>query len=63
MAEANRCENCGFRARFDNRPKSLLGRLWHWHAGWCPGWRQYMASLPAEGRIEIAKNYRLDKFL
>jgi len=27
MADHN-CEDCGFRAKYDNNPKSLLGRLW-----------------------------------
>ena len=31
------CENCNFRSKYDNNPKSLLGRIWHWHAKWCPG--------------------------
>jgi hypothetical protein len=63
MAEAMRCADCEFRAKYDNRPTSVLGRMWRWHAGWCPGWRQYMESLPAEGRIEIATRYRLKKYL
>lgn len=60
MAEHS-CENCSFRARYDKNPKSLLGRLWRWHAGWCPGWKKYMASLPDAQRIELAKKYNLKK--
>ena len=26
------CATCSFRAKYDDRPKSLLGRLWRWHA-------------------------------
>ena len=62
MAEHS-CENCGFRAKYDNNPKSLLGRLWRWHAGWCPGWKKYMNSLPDEQRIELAKRYNMKKYL
>ncbi len=29
--ENNNCENCGFRAKYDNNPKSFLGWLWRWH--------------------------------
>ncbi len=56
------CENCGFRAKYDSNPKSFLGRLWHWHAGWCPGWKKYMGSLPAGERIQLADKYDLPKF-
>jgi hypothetical protein len=62
MAEKHSCENCGFRARYDNNPKSLLGRIWRWHAGWCPGFKKYITSLPEEQRIEMAQRYRLKKY-
>ncbi|MGQ9688595.1 MAG: hypothetical protein ACUVXF_07400 [Desulfobaccales bacterium] len=56
------CQNCPFRARFDKNPHSLLGRLWRWHAGWCPGWRSYMNSLPEAERRELVARYGLAKF-
>ena len=56
------CVNCGFRATYDKNPGSILGRLWRWHAGWCPGWKRYMESLPGEERIRLAEKYRLEKF-
>ncbi|MBN2010538.1 hypothetical protein JW960_14425 [candidate division KSB1 bacterium] len=62
MAESN-CANCNFRAKYDTAPTSFLGRLWHWHAGWCPGWRQYMESLNNEERNDIAKRYHMKKFI
>ena len=62
MADHN-CENCTFRAKYDNRPKSFLGRLWKWHAGWCPGWKSYMMSLSQEKRIVLAEKYGLKKYL
>ena len=62
MAEHN-CENCSFRAKYDNGPKSFLGRLWHWHAGWCPGWKSYMNSLQDEERNKLAKHYNFTKFM
>ncbi|MBW2349339.1 MAG: hypothetical protein JRF59_16140 [Deltaproteobacteria bacterium] len=61
MTEA-RCKRCGLRARYDKNPRSLLGRLWQWHAGWCPGWRSYMRSLPREERKRLAETYGLNKF-
>jgi len=62
MAEQN-CENCSFRAKYDTKPKSLLGRLWRWHANWCPGWNAYMKSLDAGKRNSIAAKYNMRKFL
>jgi len=56
------CASCGLRARYDQDPRSLLGRLWRWHAGWCPGWKAYMGSLPVEERNRLAETYDLKKF-
>jgi hypothetical protein len=61
MAKQN-CENCGFRSKYDNNPKSFLGRLWRWHANWCPGWKKYMKSLPDEQRVELAERYGMKKY-
>lgn len=57
------CENCAFRAKYDNNPKSFLGRLWRWHANWCPGWKAYMKSLSDEDRFKIAKQYNMAKYI
>ncbi len=61
MADQN-CENCGFRAKYDNKPKSFTGRIWRWHINWCPGWKAYMKSLTNEKRIELADKYNLLKY-
>ena len=62
MAEASGCETCKLRAKYDTRPSSLLGRLWRWHAGWCPGWKKYITSLPDERRRELAQHYGMSKY-
>ena len=62
MTESN-CANCAFRAKYDNNPKSILGKIWRWHANWCPGWKQYMTSLSEAERIEVAKKYNMKKYL
>jgi hypothetical protein len=59
---ASGCAACSFRARYDKNPKSFLGRLWKWHANWCPGWKSYMRSLPDQERRELAEKYDLLKF-
>jgi hypothetical protein len=51
------CDTCKFRARYDNNPKSLLGRLWKWHIGWCPGWKSYLKSMSDEDREKIKQQY------
>ena len=56
------CKNCGFRAKYDKNPTSLLGRIWRWHAGWCPGWKRYITSLSDEERIGLAKKYNMKKY-
>ena len=60
MAAGN-CEKCAFRARYDRNPGSLLGRLWRWHTGFCPGWKAYLRSLPAEERTKIEVRYGIGK--
>ena len=55
------CKNCFMRAQYDKNPRSLLGRLWRWHADWCPGWKSYMKSLPDLEREQIAEQYGFKK--
>lgn len=39
------CENCKWRAYYERKPQSFLGRLWKWHTGFCPGWKAYQEYL------------------
>ncbi len=57
------CASCPFRGKYDKNPKSFLGRVWRWHAGFCPGWKGYMNSLPDNERKELAQRYNLKKFM
>ena len=61
MDKKQSCEDCSFRARYDNNPKSFLGRLWRWHAGWCPAFKKYITSLPDDERIALASRYGMEK--
>lgn len=47
------CSSCKFRERYENNPRSLLGRLWRWHIGWCPGWKGYVNALSDEERTDL----------
>jgi len=51
------CEQCKFRGTYDKNPRSFFGRLWKWHIRWCPGWKQYLKSLPEEEREAINRKY------
>ena len=63
MTTDHNCPHCGFRKKYDDRPKSLLGRLWRWHVNFCPGWKGYITSLTNEERIALATKYNMAKFI
>jgi hypothetical protein len=58
------CATCAWRAKYDQKPKSFAGRLWRWHANFCPGWRAFMKSLPDEAKRAYVERYNFpaDKF-
>ncbi len=45
----SKCHACGLRGRAEEKPKSLVARLWRWHTGWCPGWKAYVQELESKG--------------
>jgi len=51
------CAACSMRARYDENPRSIVGRLWRWHTTFCPGWKSYMRSLSEEERRSIVERY------
>ncbi len=59
---AHQCEHCKFRARYDNKPTSLLGRFWRWHINFCPGWKAYFTSLPADEQAKLRTRYNFTKY-
>jgi len=60
MAQHN-CERCPIRAKYDNNPKSLIGRFWRWHINFCPGWKGYIRSVDEEQRSALREKYQLNK--
>jgi len=44
MPEHN-CQDCAWRKKSEEKPKSFMAKLWKWHTGWCPGWKAYQKSL------------------
>lgn len=61
MAEEN-CANCGLRAKYDQNPKSLMGRFWRWHINFCPGWKAYFTARPPEEKAKLAEQYNFHKY-
>lgn len=53
----SRCATCSFRAKYDKKPQSILGRLWRWHTNFCPGWKNYMKSLSDEEKKALIVKY------
>jgi hypothetical protein len=44
-----KCEDCPMRKRAEEKPNSLLSKIWRWHTGWCPGWKEYQKALAEQG--------------
>ena len=63
MPSKSSCETCAIRGKYDANPRSFVGRLWRWHAEWCPGWRSYITSLPDEERRELARKYHMKRYV
>jgi hypothetical protein len=62
MKKTENCVKCRFRAKYDENPKSLLGRIWRWHINFCPGWKGYFTSLSAEEKAKLAEQYKFEKY-
>jgi hypothetical protein len=55
------CENCSILARYDNNPKSLIGKFWRWHINFYSGWKDYMNSLDDGQKQVLIQKYQLKK--
>ncbi len=53
------CAECKMRRKYEDNPKSLIARFWHWHTRFCPGWRAFFESLSAEDRAAMKNKYNL----
>lgn len=59
---AHNCENCKFRAHYDKKPNSMLGRFWRWHINFCPGWKGYFTSQNEDKKTELRTKYNFKKY-
>lgn len=41
----SRCESCKMRIRAEEKPHSMISKIWKWHTTWCPGWKRYQKEL------------------
>jgi hypothetical protein len=62
MNEKFPCETCPMRAKYDQNPKSLVGRFWRWHINFCPGFRAYFTHQDEEKQKEIREKYNFQKY-
>ncbi|MDD2595714.1 MAG: hypothetical protein PHD11_07880 [Bacteroidales bacterium] len=53
------CAECKMRRKYEENPKSLVSRFWHWHTSFCPGWKSYFNSLDGEEKAALKIKYRL----
>lgn len=53
------CETCKFRTKYDQNPKSFLGRFWRWHIKFCPGWKAFFGSLTENEKDIYRSKYNL----
>ena len=61
VMEKHQCAECPIRAKHDKNPKSLIGRFWRWHIGFCLGWKKYFASLDDAKREALRQKYDLKR--
>jgi hypothetical protein len=56
-----KCSNCRMRSYYDRKPDSIISKIWKWHITWCPGWKSYLNSLPANEKNEMIEKYSRKK--
>ena len=39
-----------------------MGRFWRWHINFCPGWKAYFTSLPADQQQALREKYQFTKY-
>ncbi len=53
------CADCKMRYKYEKNTKSFISRFWHWHTGFCPGWKAYFNSLNQEEKEALKMKYNL----
>ncbi len=61
MEKQHHCENCPIRTKYDQSPRSFIGRFWRWHINFCPGWKKYFTSLDENTKNQLRTRYSLTK--
>ena len=60
--EKYKCAHCPMRQKHEQKPNSLIGRLWRWHINFCPGWKGYFNSLSAAEKESLRAKYQFTKY-
>ena len=56
------CETCKFRAQYDKKPQSILGKVWRWHINFCPGWKAYFTHQDDAKQAALREDYHFTKY-
>lgn len=48
----SKCETCKMRIRAEEKPDSIISKIWRWHTAWCPGWKRYQLELDKQRKGE-----------
>ena len=46
---ASKCADCEWRKRSEEKPNTLMARLWRFHLKFCPEWKAYQKELAQQG--------------
>lgn len=60
--ENYKCADCPLRAKYEQNPKSFLGRFWRWHINFCPGWKSYFNSISPDEKKVLRSKYNFTKY-
>lgn len=60
--ENYKCATCPMRKKYEEKPKSFVGRFWRWHINFCPGWKGYFNSLTEAEREELRGKYNFNNY-
>lgn len=57
-----KCASCPLRTKWEQSPRSFMGRFWRWHINFCPGWKAYFTSLSPEEQGKVREQYGFTKY-
>lgn len=61
-SQTYKCASCPMRAKWEQSPRSFVGRFWRWHINFCPGWKAYFTSLSPDEQGALRERYGFAKY-